>query len=381
MARKKTHGQIIGEELQEGLAHIEAALAEAGRAAAEQLAPRVEAAREATGPTLEAAKLAVVPRMAAAAAVAAPAVETARDTLTAQVGTARDALTPRVEAARVALTPHVEAAREAAAPRVSSAVTAAQTAATRAAADLAPRVGAARKALGEDVVPRLTAAQTAALTYAVPKVLAARETVTPVLASTRESIAAGLHGALGELDVRRRELTATTAGARKQAAGRRRALTKKAAKAGGKARRRVGAQSEPRRWPWLGAFLGAATVVFVVLRRRRGTDDLWSPAVVGDGPVPSYREDPVPTPPNDSGKTVSTAQTTPGDATPPDTDLGEQPQQLAYGDAENAATPGTATTSRDDPALDTATASPTGQPQTGSAGIGSDADDERNPAS
>ena len=34
--RKKTHGQIIGEELHEGLAHIGTAVAEAGRAAAEQ---------------------------------------------------------------------------------------------------------------------------------------------------------------------------------------------------------------------------------------------------------------------------------------------------------------------------------------------------------
>ena len=81
MFRKKTHGQIIGEELQEGLVHIGTAVAEARKAATEQLAPRVEAAREASGPALDAAKGAVAPRVAAAAAVAAPAVEAALDAI------------------------------------------------------------------------------------------------------------------------------------------------------------------------------------------------------------------------------------------------------------------------------------------------------------
>jgi len=58
--------------------------------------------------------------------------------------------------------------------------------------------------------------------------------------------------------------------------------------------------------------------------------------------VPSYREDPVPSSPSDSGKTVSTAQTSAGDATPPDTDLGMQPQQMASPGEEdgNEDTPG-----------------------------------------
>jgi hypothetical protein len=85
-------------------------------------------------------------------------------------------------------------------------------------------------------------------------------------------------------------------------------------------------------------------VVSVVLRRKKGNDDLW-PASSGDGPVPSYREDPVPSSPSDSGKTVSAAQTSPGDATPPDTDLGMQPQQMASTEDKdrNADVPGTAT--------------------------------------
>ena len=85
--RKKTRSQVIGAELQEGLAHIGVAATEAGRLAAEQLGPRVAAAREAAGPKLDAAKVAVAPKVAAAVAVAAPAVEAARD-----------AIGPRVEA-------------------------------------------------------------------------------------------------------------------------------------------------------------------------------------------------------------------------------------------------------------------------------------------
>ena len=54
--RKKTRGQVIGAELQEGFAHIGVAATEAGRLAAEQLGPRVAAAREAAGPELDAAQ-------------------------------------------------------------------------------------------------------------------------------------------------------------------------------------------------------------------------------------------------------------------------------------------------------------------------------------
>src|SRR3954451_5441026 len=94
--RKKTRGQVIGAELQEGFSHLGTAVTEAGRAVAEELAPRVEAAQKAAGPGLEAAQKAVEaklaetmgPKVAAAVAAAAPAVTTARDTLA-----------PRVEAA------------------------------------------------------------------------------------------------------------------------------------------------------------------------------------------------------------------------------------------------------------------------------------------
>jgi hypothetical protein len=384
--RKKTHGQIIGEELQEGLAHIGTAVAEARKAATDQLAPRVEAAREASGPALDAAMGAVAPKVAAAVAVAAPAVEAARDALTPRVEAARDALGPRVVATRDALTPRVEAAREAAAPHLAAAVTAAQAAATRAATDLGPRVEAAREAaqktLVEDLVPRVVAAQAATLAYAAPRVLAAREAVTPVLETTRESLASGLGSARDELDLRRLELAAVTAKAAKKrgelekaAAKKRRELERKAAKAGKAGTRKVGIEPQLRRWPWLLAVLGIVAAVAVVLRRRSGSDDLWTPAPTGDGPVPSYREDPLP-----MSKTVSTAQTTPGDATPPDTDAGSWAQQSKPTESPGSATPGTATTSPDDPALDTATASPNDQPQTASGGIGSDSEDPRNPA-
>ncbi|MGK5111162.1 hypothetical protein, partial [Geodermatophilus sp. CPCC 205506] len=242
---------------------------------------------------------------------------------------------PAVEAAREALSPRLEAAREAAAPHIASAVTAAQAAATRAAADFGPRVEAAREAaqktLAKDVVPRLTAAQAATLAYATPKVLAAREAVTPVFENTRETIAAGLHNALEELEVRREEMVASTAEAKKQAAKKRKALEKKSAKTAKKAKRTAGMES-PRRWPWLLAVVAIGAVAFAVLRRRKD-DELWNPAPTGDGPVPSYREDPVPSSPSHSGKTVSEATTAPGDSTPPDSDMGMQPQQLAHGSA------------------------------------------------
>jgi hypothetical protein len=68
-----------------------------------------------------------------------------------------------------------------------------------------------------------------------------------------------------------------------------------------------------------------------VLRRKQGSD--WTPAPAGDGPVPTYREDPVPSSPSD--KTVSTAADTAGDASP-DGDLGMQPSQMAEGDESEA---------------------------------------------
>ncbi|WP_197022208.1 hypothetical protein, partial [Candidatus Blastococcus massiliensis] len=81
MFRKKTRGQVIGTELQEGFAHIGTAATEAGRLAVEQLGPRMVAAREAAAPRIDAAQKAVAPKFAAAAAAAAPAVASARETL------------------------------------------------------------------------------------------------------------------------------------------------------------------------------------------------------------------------------------------------------------------------------------------------------------
>ena len=121
--RKKSRGQIIGAELQEGFTHIGTAMSEAGRLAAEQLGPRVEAAREAATPAYEAAQKAVAPKVAAAVAAAAPAIASAREGVASAregVATARDTLAPRVEAAR-----------DAAAPRVAAAVLAAPEGGTR----------------------------------------------------------------------------------------------------------------------------------------------------------------------------------------------------------------------------------------------------------
>ena len=336
--RKKTRGQVIGAELQEGFAHIGVAATEAGRLAAEQLGPRVAAAQKAAGPKLDAAQKAaqkaVAPKVAAAVAAAAPAVASARDTIG-----------PRVEAAYEAIAPRVEAAREAAAPRVE----AAREAAVRAAADLAPRIEAAQKAaqkaLKDDVVPRLEAAQVAAVAYATPRVAAAREAVGPALESARETLVAGVDSARSELDARRAELVAaaekSTRRARKQAkkarktAGqKRREFERKATATAKQVKRKVGVERKPRRWPWLLAALGLAAGVVVLLRGKK--QETWTPAPAGDGPVPSYREDPVPSSPSSSGKTVSDAEFAAGDATPADRDLGEQTAQMAEGDEDEA---------------------------------------------
>jgi hypothetical protein len=342
--RKKTRSQVIGAELQEGFAHIGVAATEAGRLAAEQLGPRVVAAREAAGPKLDAAQKAaqkaMAPKVAAAVAATAPAVASARDTLG-----------PRVEAARDALAPRMEAVREAAAPRVASAMAAAQTAATKAAADLGPRVEAAQKAaqkaLRDDVVPRLEAAQVAAVAYAAPRVIAARGAVTPALESARETLAAGVDSARSELDARRAELAAAAAEstrkarktakkARKKAVKKHREFEKAAVATARTVKRKVGIEKEPRRWPWVFAFLAVGTAAFILLRRKK--DDTWTPAPAGDGPVPSYREDPVPSSPSTSGKSVSDAEHAPGDATPPDTDLGTQTAQEVKGDGPDEPT-------------------------------------------
>jgi hypothetical protein len=260
------------------------------------------------------------------------------------VASARDTIAPRVEAAREAIAPRVEAAREAAAPRVE----AARDAAVRAAVDLAPRVEAAQKAaskaLKDDVVPRLEAAQVAAVAYATPKVIAAREAVGPALESARETLVAGVDSARSELDARRAEFVAaaekSTRKARKQAkkarktaASKHRDFEKKAA-ATAKQIKRGGGRKKSRRWPWLLAALGLAAGVVVVLRGKK--QDSWTPAPAGDGPVPSYREDPAPSAPTTFGTTVSDAEFAAGDSTPEDTDLGMQTAQMAEGDEDEA---------------------------------------------
>ena len=329
MYRKKTPGQVIGAELQEGFTHIGTAVSEAGRLAAEQLGPRVDAALEAAAPAFEAAQKVVVPKVAAAAAVAAPAVASARES----VASARDALVP-----------HVDAARSAAAPRVAAAVLAAQ----KAAQDLAPHVEAAQKSLKDDVVPRLSAAQVAALAYAAPRVSAAREVLTPALESARETLVAGVDSARSEIDARRAELAAGTAEstrkarraakkARKVAIGKRSEFERRAAATAEQVRRRSPVAAEPRRWPWLLLALAVGAGVFALLRRNKNDD--WNPAPAGDGPVPSYREDPVvPSSSDNSGKTVSSAMNESGDSAPPESDMGIRDAQFVDGDGPDGET-------------------------------------------
>jgi hypothetical protein len=180
---------------------------------------------------------------------------------------------------------------------MSSAVTAAQAAATRAAADLAPRVEAAGKA-----------AQTAAMAYAAPRVVAARHAVTPVLETARDTVLSSVETVTTAADVRRR-------------------AAKKGTPAKGKKNTKATPESGRSPWPWFLVAAAGLAAAFLFLRRKK-SDDLW-PSPTGDGPVPSYREDPVPSSPSDSGKTVSSAQTAPGDATPPDSDLGMQAQQMS----------------------------------------------------
>jgi hypothetical protein len=167
-----------------------------------------------------------------------------------------------------------------------------------------------------------------------------------------------------ELEARRDELVASTADARKKAkkkaAKQRKRLEKKATKSAITVKRKVGVEPEPRRWPWVLVVLTAGAAAFAVLRRLRRSDDLWTTAPTGDGPVPSYREDPVPSSPSDSGKTVSSAETAPGDATPPDDDLGTQINQPVGGpDDENRGdVPEPGSIRPPDPALSATTATP-----------------------
>ena len=92
MFRKKTRGQVIGAELQEGFTHI--GVAAITRPAASRPSSRSRGWRRPAkrpAPALEAAQKAVAPKVAAAVAVAAPAVASARDTIGPRVEAARDA--------------------------------------------------------------------------------------------------------------------------------------------------------------------------------------------------------------------------------------------------------------------------------------------------
>ncbi|MGY1745571.1 hypothetical protein [Blastococcus sp. SYSU D00695] len=339
--RKKTRGQVIAAELQEGLSHIQTAVSEAGRAAAEELAPRIAAARDAAAPALGAAQLAVAPKVAAAVAATAPAVASARDALAPRVEAAQKAIGPRVEAAREAadarlaaaveaLAPRIEAARANAGPALTTAVAATTAAASKAAADLAPRVEAAQKA-----------AQKTLATEVLPRVVAAREAVVPALGTARDSLVSGVGTALEELEARRDELVGAAAGkskkvtrkARKKAGKQKAKAAKASAKASARVRRGTGVERGPRRWPWLVLFAAAGAVAFAVLRRRGGAD-AWTPAPTGDGPVPSYREDPVPSSPSndDAGKTVSSATWEAGDSAPAESDMGIRDAQMVDSD-------------------------------------------------
>jgi len=166
--------------------------------------------------------------------------------------------------------------------------------------------------------------------------VAARDAVGPALENARGPLAAGVESALGELEHRRADLVAATTKAtadlRTKSAKTGRDTRRKAARTAARTRRRTGLAPAPRRWPWVVAALVAGTVAFVLLRRKKA--DPWTPAPAGDGPVPSYREDPVPSSPSNdnAGKTVSSAQWEAGDSAPNESDMGIRDAQLVAGD-------------------------------------------------
>ncbi|MCO7220820.1 hypothetical protein [Klenkia sp. PcliD-1-E] len=413
MFRKKSHAQVIGEELQEGLAHIGSAVSEAGRATAEHLGPRYEAAAKSAHKTLEKD---VAPRVEAAVAAVAPRLEAARDALEPQLKNAQKVYEKDV-------VPRLEAARDAAAAGVATAVATAGPKLAEARDTAGPKLGAAarnaQKTLEKDVAPRVQAA-------VLPRYEAARDAAVPALAHARESVVATLESARGELGTAaaaaggtvataaergekrtraarkeaakkaeqlqkdaakrakvakkqvsdgRSDAVAAAEAARDVAAARvaelraaaeanRKAVGKKAEKLSKKAEKRrkklarttakatkdarkqtlstthelaqrIGVEKKPRRWPWLLVALGVGGVAFAAVRRATAGDDPWTPAPTGDGPVPTYREDPVPSSPSTTddpadesvepthgGEAVSTAEDAPGDATPEGSDLG-----------------------------------------------------------
>ena len=176
--------------------------------------------------------------------------------------------------------------------------------------------------------------------------MAARDAVTPALESAKEALAAGVDSARSEFEARRAEVAAAAETstrkvrkkakkARKVAVKKHHVLEKKVAATTSQVKRSVGAKQAPRRWPWLLAVAAVVAGVVVLLRRKKGDD--WTPAPAGDGPVPSYREDPVPTSDSNSGKTVSTASTT-SDSAPAESDMGVRDAQLVDGDGPDEST-------------------------------------------
>ena len=112
-----------------------------------------------------------------------------------------------------------------------------------------------------------------------------------------------------------RKARKTAKKARKRAGKKHRDFEKAAQATAKTVKRTVGAEQEPRRWPWLFVAFALGTAAFVLLRRTRRTTP-GPPPPAGDGPVPSYREDPVPSSDSNSGKTVSTADDPTGDSAP-----------------------------------------------------------------
>ena len=242
----------------------------------------------------------------------------------------------------------MEAAREAAAPRRGGRAGRRGRGPPR---TWRPRVEAAQKAaqkaLKDDVVPRLEAAQVAALAYATPRVVAAREAVTPALESARETLAAGVDSALSELDARRAELVAAAEKSTRKA----RKTAKKARKTAGKKRRefekaarrdreegqaRVGVEKEPRRWPWV--FVAFARGYRGVRPAAPQEGRRLDPAPAGDGPVPSYREDPVPSSPTAPPARPSPRPRRASDSAPAESDMGVRDAQLVDGDGPDDST-------------------------------------------
>ena len=333
MFRKKTRGQVIGAELQEGFAHIGVAATEAGRLAAEQLGPRVAAAREAAGPTLDAAQKAaqeaVAPKVAAADGRRRPG---------GGIGP-RGASPPAWRPPATPRPPGGGRPRRVGRGR--------RPRRGRAPAERRPgRGGPCRRRprppgrggpegarrLKDDVVPRLEAAQVAAAAYAAPRVAAARVAVAPALESARETLAAGVDSALSELDARRAELAATAEKSGRKA----RKSAKKARKTAAKKRhdfevkpaataKRSSGRPGSRRSP--GAGRGVRRPRHRGGRRRPPSgeeEDSWTPAPAATVRCPATGRTPCPPPRARPARPSSDRGVRGRRRRPADSDLGKQ---------------------------------------------------------